>query len=302
MTVFLALAIIVAIFLLSVSLILLVIGPTLLLQPRRRTADFYRALGRPTTPLEAGLMYEEINIITPDGFKLNSWLVKASGQPAGTLVYLHGVGDCKIDGIRFARLMHDNRYNILLYDARRHGASDGDFCTYGFYEKYDVVTVIDYLLSRTDINPGRIGLFGTSMGAAVAIQAAAIDRRVAAIAAENSFATLRSIFDDYQKRMIKLPFHFLRNLVIVRSELKALFKATDVSPVDSVRTVRIPILFLYGNRDQKIRPDYSIRLYENANNPKELYLVDGAAHTDLWEIGGPAYAEKLTAFFHGALA
>jgi uncharacterized protein len=302
MTLFLALAIIVALFLLSVSLILLVIGPTLLLQPRRRTADFYRDLGRPTTPGEAGLAYEEINVITPDGFKLNSWLIKAAGPPAGTLVYLHGVGDCKIDGIRFARLMHDRRFNVLLYDARRHGVSSGDYCTYGFYEKYDVVTVIDYLLSRTDIQPGRIGLFGTSMGAAVAIQAAAIDRRVAAIASENSFANLRSIFDDYQKRMIKLPFHFLRNLVIVRSELKALFKATDVAPVNSVRTIHIPIIFLYGNKDQKIRPDYSIRLYEHANEPKELYLVSGAGHTDLWEIGGPAYEQKLITFFDKALA
>src|SRR6202008_4281185 len=116
------------------------------------------------------------------------------------------------------------------YDARLHGESDGAYCTYGYYEKHDVLRIIDYLLSRTDIHPGNIGLFGTSMGAAVAIQAAALDKRISAIIAENSFATLRTIFDDYQRRIIKLPFHYLRNMVIVRSEFKATFKASDVSP------------------------------------------------------------------------
>ncbi len=302
MTFLLALAIILALFLATVTLILLVIGPTLLLQPRRRTAEYYRNVGRPTTPDEAGLRYEEINIITPDRFRLNSWLIRAPEPAKGTLLYLHGVGDCKIDGLRFARLMHDQHYNVLLYDARRHGNSDGAFCTYGFYEKFDVVTIIDYLLSRADIRCGKIGLFGTSMGAAVAIQAAAIDRRISALVSENSFATLRSIFDDYQKRMIKLPFHFLRNLVIVRSEFKAIFKASDVSPIDAVRTIRIPILFIYGSDDQRIKAQYSLMLYNQANEPKELFLVPGGSHTDLWDIGGTAYQSKLVSFFNKGLA
>ena len=58
MTILLALAIVAALFLATVILILLVVGPTLLLQPRRRTADFYRDLGRPVTPAEATHPYE----------------------------------------------------------------------------------------------------------------------------------------------------------------------------------------------------------------------------------------------------
>jgi hypothetical protein len=151
-------------FFVTITLVLFFIGPILLLQPKRRTAAFYRNLGLPVSPEEIKVPYEEIIIRTNDGLKLNSWLLKASAPAKGTILYLHGVGDCKIDGLRFAKLMHDHHFNVFLYDARRHGQSEGTYCTYGYDEKYDVLKIIDYLQSRTDMNPGKIGIFGTSMG------------------------------------------------------------------------------------------------------------------------------------------
>jgi pimeloyl-ACP methyl ester carboxylesterase len=296
MTVLLILVLTFVLFLLTVTVILLVIGPTLLLKPRRRSAEFYRSLGRPGSPEEAGLRYEEIIIRTPDGLRLSSWLVKAGGPATGTVVYLHGVADCKIDGILLARLLHDNGYNVFLYDARRHGESGGLYCTYGYYEKNDVVCVLDYLRSRRDLGGSPIALFGTSMGAAVAIQAAAIDPRIRAVVAENSFATLRSVFDDYQKRMIKLPFHYLRNLVIKRSELIARFRAGDVSPIEAVKNISIPVLIIAGERDRLIDAVYSRRLFAAAGEPKTFYPIPGASHSDTWTVAGKAYEQAVLGF------
>ena len=302
MSILVTLIVVLFVFLASVSVVLFIVGPVILLQPRRRTADFYRALGQPITPSDLHLGYEEINVITAEGLRLNSWLIKAPAGARGTILYLHGVADCKIDGIRHAKLLHDEGYNVFLYDARRHGASEGKFCTYGFYEKYDVLRVIDYLVSRTDIALGKIGVIGTSMGASVALQAAALDKRIVAVVAENPFATLRSIFDDYQKRMIRLPFHFLRNIVIVRSELMAQFKASDVSPLESVKDIHIPLLFIYGTMDHLINHEYCITLYEQAGGPKELFPVENASHNDLWQTAGQAYEKKILAFFNSTLS
>ena len=285
------------VFLLSVTLVIFIIGPTLLLQPKRRRKEFYSALGLPVTPADVGLKYEEINILTGDGLRLNGWLVKAGQQARGTVLFLHGVGDCKIAGIPYAKLFYEQRFNSFLYDSRRHGESEGTYCTYGYHEKDDVVRIIDYLSSRSDIRLGKVGVFGTSMGAAVAIQAAAIDKRVVAIVAENSFATLRSIFDDYQRRMIKLPFHYLRNIVIKRSEHIAQFKANDVSPLESVANINLPIIFIHCTNDRLINPKYSRMLYDSTNPPKELFAIEGAAHNDAWSIGGARYENKLTEFF-----
>jgi pimeloyl-ACP methyl ester carboxylesterase len=302
MTLLVALISAFALFLLSVTLVLFIVGPSLLLKPRRRTAEFYRALGAPVTAAELGLPCEEINVMAAPGFKLNCWLIKASAPARGTIVHLHGLADCKLDGLRLAKLFHDHGYNVMLYDSRRHGESDGEFCTYGYFEKHDVPKVIDYLETRSDIGPGRIGVFGTSMGAAVAIQAAAIDGRIAAVVSENSFATLRSIFDDYQKRMIQLPFHYLRNIVIKRSEQIAKFRAKDVSPLDCVKDLRIPILFIYGTDDHLIHCRYTVSLYQAKIAPKELFAIQGAKHNDTWKIAGKLYEQRLLTFFDAHLS
>jgi pimeloyl-ACP methyl ester carboxylesterase len=267
------------------------------LRPRRRTADFYRALGQPVTAAELGLPCEELTLTVSPGCALRCWFIPSGGPARGTIIHLHGLADCKLDGLRLAKLFHQERYHVLLYDARRHGESDGEYCTYGYFEKHDVPKIIDHLMARTDIVPGRIGLFGTSMGAAVAIQAASIDPRIAAVVAENSFATLRSIFDDYQRRMIALPFHYLRNIVIKRSEQIARFRANDVSPLACVRELRIPVLFIYGAEDHLIHCRYSVELYDAKPAPKELLPIPGAKHNDTWKIAGALYEQKLLTFY-----
>ena len=284
-------------FMVFVSLIIFVIGPVMLLQPHRRTIDYYRKRTRILQPSDLDLPHERLILKTAEGIDLSCWLIKANSKPQGTIIYLHGVSESKLVGLPMAKKFHERGYNVFLYDSRRHGESGGTYCTYGFYEKHDTSTAINYLMGRQDLTLGKIGLFGTSMGAAVAIQVAAIDKRISAVVAESGFATLRGIFDDYQRRMIKLPWHYLRNIVIKRSERIAHFKAHDVSPVDSIRDVHVPILILHGLEDNLIDSVYSEQLYKNAATPKELWLIPHARHSDMPEAGGAEYAERILNFF-----
>ena len=297
MTLFFALVVVLVVFMAFVSAILFVIGLVMLLQPYRRTVEYYRPLTRLLHPHDAGLPFEELALQTPDGVLLSCWLIKAEGRPRGTVVYLHGVSESKIVGLPLARQLHLLGYNVFLYDSRRHGDSGGTYCTYGFYEKYDATAVINYLMCREDLEVGNIGVFGSSMGAAVAIQLASIDPRVKALVAESGFATLRSVFDDYQRRMVKLPWHYLRNLVIRRSEKLAGFKASAVSPLESVRSVHVPILIVHGTADERIKASYSELIFKNANEPKELWLLPNARHHDMAEIGGEEYLRRICTFF-----
>jgi fermentation-respiration switch protein FrsA (DUF1100 family) len=235
---------------------------------------------------------------TFDGLKLHGWFVAQKKKARGTIIYLHGVGDCKIGGVVFTRFLYNKGYNIFLYDSRQHGESEGYYCTYGFYEKHDVSAVITYLQSRKEVAKGKIGIFGTSMGAAVAIQAAAIDQRIAAIIAEASYTNLRTIFVDYQKRTIKLPWHFLRNVALVQSQKMANFKARLVSPLEDITKVHIPVLIVHGKNDSFIKVDYSKMIYDAAHDPKRLLIIEGANHNDVWETGGAVYENSVVAFFN----
>ncbi len=302
MSILVILLIFVLLFLLFASLVILVIGPVMLLQPYRRTVAYYRKHTSLLHPSDLDLPCEELTLKTAEGIPLSCWFIPASSSPRATIVYLHGVGESKIAALPMAKLLHDRGFHVFAYDARRHGDSGGTFCTYGFYEKHDASMIITWLYGRSDRTVGPVGLFGASMGAAVALQAAALDDRIRAVAAESGFASLRSVFDEYQKRMIKLPWHYLRNIVIKRSELMAHFKANAVSPLEAVRSLHIPILLLHGKADTTIPPSYSEQVYASANPPKELWLVPGARHDNMWEEGGEEYRRRIVAFFEQHLS
>jgi uncharacterized protein len=291
----------VVLFMLFLSTVLFIVGPAMLLKPHRRTIDYYRRFTSILHPSDLSLPHEEVLIKTAEGLTLSGWFIPAGEAAQGTVLFLHGVSECKIVGLPLAKRLHEVGFNVFLHDSRRHGDSDGCFCTYGFYEKLDVSTIINYLESRKDVTLGRIGLMGSSMGAAVAIQVAALDTRIASVVAESGFASLRKVYDEYQKRMTKIPWHYLRNLVIKRSEHIAHFKASLVSPAEAVKHVHVPLLIMHGAADNKIPAEASEIVYRNANEPKELWLIPGAKHNDMVEKGGEEYFRRIVAFFEKTL-
>ena len=135
------------------------------------------------------------------------------------------------------------------------------------------------------------------MGAAVALQAAAIEPRISAVVAEASFATLRQVTVDYQKRLLRLPWHFLRNISMKRSESIAQFKHRQVSPLSAVSKIHVPIFFIHGIEDHFIKYQYSQELYIGANDPKELWFIASANHNDVHDIGKKEYEERIVNFF-----
>ncbi len=300
MSLLLILLLIIIAFMLTISALVFVIGPIMLLNPRRRTAEFYERRNHPTSPRELDLTFDEFFFTATDGeSKLSGWFIPAE-KPQATVIYLHGVGDNKMSGLLLAKALHKNNFNVLLYDSRAHGKSGGKYCTYGFYEKYDLRRAIDVVIERCEkhkIFVGSIGVFGTSMGAAIAIQAATIEPRISAVVSEACFATLRQITVDYQKRLMRLPWHFLRNISMKRSEIIANFKHREVSPLAAVGKVRAPIFFIHGIDDRFIKYQYSQELFVAANEPKELWFVAAAKHSDVQDVGGKEYEVRIVTFF-----
>ena len=120
-----------------------------------------------------------------DGVTLKGWRCAAAGERRGALVYLHGVADNRASGRGVIERFTRRGFDVIAYDSRAHGDSEGEACTYGFFEKLDLQHVMD------TIPAGPIVLLGTSLGAAVALQEAALDPRVSAVVAAETFADLR---------------------------------------------------------------------------------------------------------------
>jgi pimeloyl-ACP methyl ester carboxylesterase len=200
---------------------------------------------------------------------LRGWRCPPRLPRRGTLIFLHGVADNR-SGVRgVAGRFNAKGLDVIAYDSRAHGESDGDVCTYGYYEKEDLGRVID------SIPGGPIVLLGTSLGAAVALQAAAEDGRISAVIAAEVFSDLRTIA---RERAPGLLTDGVLHRALTMAEQRGRFKVDDVSPAAAAARVSIPVLLIHGARDADTRPAHSERVLAALRGPKRLILVEGAGH------------------------
>ena len=201
--------------------------------------------------------------------RLRGWKCAPATMPIGTLVYLHGVADNRGSGSGIVTRFVNRGLEVVAYDSRAHGDSEGDMCTYGFYEKEDLKRVI------TAIGRERVVALGHSLGAAIALQAAAEDPRIIGVVAAESFSDLRTVAGE---RAFYLPAGIVERAFRYAEE-KGVFDASAVSPERSAARIKVPVLVIHGTADDATSPEHSQRIYAALTGPKKLMLVDGARHT-----------------------
>jgi alpha-beta hydrolase superfamily lysophospholipase len=103
---------------------------------------------------------------------LKGWRCQTRAPRRGTIVWLHGVADNHGSAAGLVDRFLPRGFDLVAYDSRAHGESDGEVCTYGFFEKQDLARVVDAIAE------GPIILIGDSLGGAVALQEAAQDPRI----------------------------------------------------------------------------------------------------------------------------
>lgn len=200
--------------------------------------------------------------------RLDGWRCPADRPARGTIVFLHGVADNRGSGSGVIRRLGGLGLNIVAYDSRAHGRSEGRFCTYGYVEKDDLKRVIDGL------SPPVI-LIGVSMGAAVALQAAAVEPRIAGVVAAETFSDLATVARERTRFFLPKA---VADRALRMAEEGGSFHIAAVSPASAARDIRVPVLLIHGADDWRTSPDHSRRVFAALAGPKKLLLVDGAGH------------------------
>lgn len=206
-----------------------------------------------------------------EGLSLRGWRCHGSTPHRGTIVYLHGVADNRTSAVGVIDRFGHRGFDVIAYDSRAHGESPGNVCTYGSLEKHDLHHVLDTVAS------GPIVLFGTSLGAAVALQEAATDSRVTAVLAAETFADLRTVATE------RAPFFFTPGVIAEAFEMvrqQADFDVDAASPVEAARAIRAPVLLIHGAEDSDTPPEHSRRVFAALAGPKQLIIVPGAHHNE----------------------
>lgn len=240
------------------------------------------------TPKDYGLEYEDVVLVTEDNLKLKAWFIPSNYSNAAIIVS-HGYPFDKGNVLGFAPFLHEH-YNLLFFDFRGMGESEGKFTSVGYYEKRDVEAAIKYLKKR---NITDIGGIGFSLGGATLIMTNSKDMK--AIVADSSYANLDLMVKDLYRQffIFKEPFVYITK-ILSRFILK--MDPDKVAPMEVIKEAKMPVLLIHGGKDSQIAVENS-RLLHKANPRTELWIVEEADHGEAHYLRKDEYEKRVLEFF-----
>lgn len=234
-----------------------------------------------------------------DGFRISALLLEPEVRNDHAVLVCHGVAHDKRSGIRFVQFLLREGYTLLLIDFRNHGESDGQVTTYGYYEKHDLLSGIRYLRYPVGIK-GRIGVLGASMGASIAILAAAESKEIDAMVLDSPFASLKKVAFERAMQITKLPRFLLflpMQMAFLWIHLFDRFDVPAVEPSAKIKDVHCPVFLIHGTEDLKIPVQHSKEIFANAVGEKDLWIVDKVGHLGAYLADPSQYHQRVLEFF-----
>lgn len=251
---------------------------------KRLDMDEYEKLPKDNVKISSKFDYDiTASFIYPN--QTNKWMILC-----------HGVSENKLSSTKYVNLFNDLGYNCVVFDARRHGETGGIDSTYGFYEKFDLETVIDYLLANygEDIE---FGVHGESMGAATTLlYAGELSNKAKFYISDASFATFSDQLTHVYQTYSRFASPIVLQLTYVFLKLRSKYNLYDVSPIKVVDKIEQPILFIHSKRDSFIPYQSSQQLYEQKKGPKVQWYPTRGNHVESFNRNPKQYRETVASF------
>jgi fermentation-respiration switch protein FrsA (DUF1100 family) len=237
---------------------------------------FFPWQGHVQTPERLGLKFEDVYFSAADGTRLHGWFLPAQGKSAGTILFLHGNAENVSTHIMSVRWLPERGFSVFLLDYRGYGASAGKPTLAGVQDDMD--SALRMLIARPEVDPGRIVVFGQSLGGAIAIYNVAHSphrRHIRALAVESAFSGHRRITrEKLSEFWLTWPLQYPLSWTV----------SDKYSPARAVAAVSpIPLLIIHGDKDPIVPAHHAQRLFELAREPKQLWIVPDGGHIQAFQ-------------------
>lgn len=234
--------------------------------------------------------YESLQIFAKDSTALSAYYIPSRKSSTKTIVGLHDFASCKEHMFTMARWAHSQNINILIFDSRAQGQSEGNYFSYGKKESQDLSAIIDWIKQRD--KKQKIGLWSFSGATATALQAMATDKRIAFAILENPYSKNKQLaasrhrnFPDF---INSAAFQQVQNTVGIGSEF---------DPIALAPKIKQNILVIHGEKNTLIPiEDGTLLFHELASQQKYFYPIKGAHHYNLWHYGEKALESSFQEF------
>jgi uncharacterized protein len=215
--------------------------------------------------------------------------------PAPTIIFVHGRSAPWSEALPMAERFYAEGYNVVLW------ARTGRTIQYGESGIQDVLQVVERVREHPAVDPKKVFVFGLSLGAAIALGAAAQDnkRHIAGVIADSPYSDLKSAAFHYVTafgyipKLIAWPTAFVMFQV---AEVVHHIQFKRCNPIDWVWRIRCPVLLIHGKADWRVPPRHSVRLFAAISSRKDFWLVEGVGHTQAFVRHPHEYARRVNQF------
>ena len=215
------------------------------------------------------------------------------GRGNGAVLLLHGNHSDRREMAARARFLHAQGYAVLLIDLPGQGASTASHITFGLREADGVRAALAELRRRA---PGqRIGVIGISLGAAALVLCRDCPP-VDAVVLESMYPTIEEAVANRLRMRLGPAGGPLSTLLLSQLPLRLGIRPDALHPIAHIGELKAPVLIAAGSADLHTTLPETRRLFAAAAQPKELWVVDGAAHVDLHAFTPEDYERRVGAF------
>jgi dipeptidyl aminopeptidase/acylaminoacyl peptidase len=235
-----------------------------------------------------------VSFVSSDGLRLAAWYLPP--RDGAAVVVAHGTNSDRSAMLAEVRLLADAGFGVLAFDWPGLGKSEGTIRWDG-QARRALIAAVDWLVSRSEVEPTRIGGLGFSIGAFVMTQVAAEDPRLRAVVLEAPPPGYEDYLHEHCRRWGYLSEWAGRLATRNSGLLDPAFEAARVV----ARIAPRPVLILGGTNDTEVPGRLVSKLYNAARDPKSLWMVDGAGHGNYSAIAAAEYKQRLTEFYRANL-
>ena len=263
-------------------------------------------------PTDFGLEWEDVAFQGRDQeVQLVGWYLPGRGQMAEDnphVIFVHGLSSVRSGGdgeaLELARRLVAEGYNLLLFDLRGHGNSEGDQISGGYFERWDVLGAYDYLVAEKGATAGGVGLLGYSMGGVTSILAAVEEPGIAAVVADSPFAAATDLIVQEASRKTPFPGWLIPAFIPVTSLMADAIYGIDIGALNAEKAVaelNYPLLIIHGEEDERVPIDHGERVASAAPEGTTFWSTDAPGHVESFAEYPDEYFRRVDDYFQARL-
>ena len=187
--------------------------------------------------------------------------------------------------------------NVLLVDQRTSCGSEGNVISFGINEHRDCLAWVDFAVDHfgSDV---KLVLTGISMGASTVLMAAGkpLPKNVVGVLADCGFSSPKGIIRKCAKDL-HYPVALIYPFIKLSARIYGHFDLEEYSPMEAMKTCKIPVIFFHGEDDDYVPCYMSCELYDCCASPKKLVTIPGAGHGLVYLVDNQKYFQSVVEFF-----